>query len=189
MANISISDLDPLPGGYLSSDLIVVQRDNQAYKLPISDLSSAVNATSRYVDQSSISMSSHNLSGFKSGKRITFQKSGLLNQNSSFVVQMNFDNGAMALVKNVGADKINGVGGLIPSNRSFQPLFKTLSGEVYADIIISDSSNSIIFDNIYIKSVGTSTYQSMSISDSMNNSSLRASNTQLSASIMGSIAS
>jgi hypothetical protein len=189
MANISISDLDPLPGGYLSTDLVVVQRDTQAYKLPISDLSSAVNAASRYVDQASISISAHNLSEFKSGKRISFRKNGLLNQGSSFVIQMNFDNGGMALVKNVNTSEINGVGGLIPSNRPYQILFKTLSGDVYADIIIDSASDSVSFENIYVKSGVTTSYQASSIADSLNTSSLRSSDTQLSASNIASIVS
>lgn len=189
MANISISDLDPLPGGYLSTDLVVVQRGSQAYQLPISDLSSAVNEATRYVDQASISISAYNLSEFKSGKRITFTRNGLLNVGSSFVIQMNFDNGGMALVKNVNVDRINGVGGLIPSNRPYQLLFKTLSGEVYADIIIDNSANSVSFENIYVKSGSTATYQASSIADSLNTSSLRSSDTQLSASIIASIVS
>lgn len=189
MANISISDLDLLPGGYLSTDLVVVQRGSQAYKLPISSLSSAINASSRYVDQDSISIPASYASGFRSGKRITFSRLGLLNTSSSFVIQMNFDNGGMALVKNAEQDRINGIGGLIPSSRDYQYLFKTLSGEVYADIIIDNTTSSVSFENIHVKSGTTSTYQGSLIPDSINASSLRSSDTQLSASIIADIGS
>tara|TARA_B110000305_G_scaffold53469_1_gene58763 strand:- start:618 stop:1193 length:576 start_codon:yes stop_codon:yes gene_type:complete len=189
MATINIEDLDDLPGNFnASTDYIIVQRiGSGTYKLALSDLSDSSAQSTRYVDQASLMVPSSNASTLTSGKRISFQKSGLFNTNSSFVIQMNFDNGSTVFTKDVGADTLNNLAGLIPSNRAYQPMFKTIAGIVYADIIIDQSTDTITFDNIFVKANSSFTYQNATSANVLNSSSMRTADSQLSAFISASI--
>ena len=154
MSQIRIEDLPDIGSNFDPlNDYIIVQRENgQTYKMLLSQLTSgAVAGASKYVDSAEFNISNQ----AASGSRFTFQKSGLFNYNSSFMLQVGFGDMKTAFVKPPGSNAINGLLGLIPSSRTGEKILSGDKFDVYADIEYNNTANYIRFSNIRYQIVGS----------------------------------
>ena len=153
MSQIRIEDLPDIGASFDPlTDYIIVQRANgDTYKMLLSQLTSgAVAGASRYMDNVEFQISAQ----AASGSRFTFQKSGLFNYNSSFVLQVSFGDMKTSFIKPPQSNAINGLTGLIPSNRSGEKILSADKFDVYADIEYNNTADYIRFSNIRYQIVG-----------------------------------
>ena len=154
MSQIRIEDLPDIGSNFDPlNDYIIVQRENgETYKMLLSQLTSgAVAGASKYVDTAEFNISAQ----AASGSRFTFQKSGLFNYNSSFMLQVGFGDMKTAFVKPPGSNAINGLLGLIPSSRTGEKILSGDKFDVYADIEYNNTTDYIRFSNIRYKIIGS----------------------------------
>ena len=153
MSQIRIEDLPDIGSNFDPlSDYIIVQRENgETYKMLLSQLTSgAVAGASKYVDSAEFKINAQ----ASSGSRFTFQKSGLFNYNSSFMLQVGFGDMKASFIKAPGSNAINGLLGLIPSTRTGEKILSGDKFDVYADIEYNNTTDYIRFSNIRYQIVG-----------------------------------
>ena len=154
MSQIRIEDLPDIGSNFdpLNDYIIVQRQDGETYKMLLSQLTNgSVAAASKYVDSAEFNITTQ----AASGSRFTFQKSGLFNENSSFMLQVSFGDMKTAFIKPPGSNAINGLLGLIPSSRTGEKILSGDKFDVYADIEYNNTTDYIRFSNIRYQIVGS----------------------------------
>lgn len=163
MSNILIKDLNSLPGSFDPvTDYIIVERitagTSTTYKLPLSALSSLsgqVNASKVFVQSFTSSVSSNS---YVASASIEFIKEGMLDIDSSFVLQLSSNIGSCIISKDSGNELISGKSGLIPSSRSLVELIRQVGGEhgtfaLFADVEIDKDKGKITFSDLKYRQI------------------------------------
>jgi hypothetical protein len=160
MSNILIKDLDSLPGSFDPvTDYIIVERItggiSTTYKLPLSALSSIsgeVNASTVFVQSYTKSVSNNSLIA---SAPIEFIKEGLLDLDSSFVLQLSSALGVFILSKDSGSELISGKSGLIPSYRSSLELFRQEHIGLFGNVEIDKDRGKITISDLKYRKIRT----------------------------------
>lgn len=163
MSNILIKDLNSLPGSFDPvTDYIIVERitggTSTTYKLPLSALSSVsgqVNASKVFVQSFTSSVSSNSR---VASAPIEFIKEGMLDIDSSFVLQLSSNIGSYIISKDSGSELISGKSGLIPSFRSRVELIRQRAASngtfaLFADVEIDKDKGKVTFSDLRYRQI------------------------------------